>query len=77
MKVDKFELKKVMLNMYETIIHDLKEELKAKDSLANIDEDNTLDPEDFSKIEHANSERIKNLSSCYELTIKAKNGNNK
>lgn len=48
MKVDKLELKKVMLNMYETIIHDLKEELKVKDSLANLDEDNTLDPEDFS-----------------------------
>jgi hypothetical protein len=48
MKVDKLELKKTMLTMYETIIHDLKEELKTKESLANIDEDNTLDPEDYS-----------------------------
>jgi hypothetical protein len=48
MKIDKLQLQKAMLTMYETIIHDLREELKAKDSLANMDEDNTLDPEDFS-----------------------------
>jgi hypothetical protein len=48
MKVDKFELQKTMLTMYETIINDLKEELKVKETLANIDEDNTLDPEDYS-----------------------------
>ena len=48
MKVDKLELQKTMLTMYETIISDLKEELKVKETLANIDEDNTLDPEDYS-----------------------------
>jgi len=48
MKVDKFQLQKEMLSMYETIIHDLKAELNLKESLANIDEDNTLDPEDYS-----------------------------
>lgn len=48
MKVDKLQLQKTMLNMYETIINDLKEELKVKETLANIDEDNTLDPEDYS-----------------------------
>jgi hypothetical protein len=48
MKIDKLQLQKAMLTMYETIIHDLKEELKAKESLANMDEDNTLDPEDYS-----------------------------
>jgi hypothetical protein len=48
MKVDKFQLQKAMLSMYETIIHDLKAELNLKESLANIDEDNTLDPEDYS-----------------------------
>ena len=48
MKVDKFQLQKSMLSMYETIIHDLKAELNLKESLANIDEDNTLDPEDYS-----------------------------
>lgn len=48
MKVDKLQLQKAMLSMYETIIHDLREELKMKESLANLDEDNTLDPEDYS-----------------------------
>lgn len=48
MKIDKIQLQQAMLTMYETIIHELKEELKAKDTLANIDEDNTLDPEDYS-----------------------------
>jgi len=48
MKIDKKQLKAEMLAMYETIIHDLSEELKAKKSLADLDEDNTLDPEDFS-----------------------------
>jgi len=48
MKIDKLQLQKTMLNMYETIINDLKEELKVKETLANIDEDNTLDPEDYS-----------------------------
>lgn len=48
MKLNKLQLKNEMLSMYETIIHDLKEELKAKESLANIDEDNALDPEDYS-----------------------------
>ena len=48
MKVDKLQLQKTMLNMYETIINDLKDELKVKETLANIDEDNTLDPEDYS-----------------------------
>ena len=48
MKIDKSQLQKEMLTMYETIIHDLKEELKAKESLVNLDEDNTLDPEDYS-----------------------------
>jgi hypothetical protein len=48
MKVDKLQLQKTMLNMYETIINDLKEELKVKETLAHIDEDNTLDPEDYS-----------------------------
>lgn len=48
MIVDKTQLQKEMLTMYETIIHDLREELKTKESLVNLDEDNTLDPEDYS-----------------------------
>jgi hypothetical protein len=37
-----------MLAMYETIIYDLSEELRAKKTLTDLDEGNTLDPEDFS-----------------------------
>jgi hypothetical protein len=48
MKIDKIQLQNAMLTMYETIIHELKEELNSKDTLANIDEDNTIDPEDYS-----------------------------
>jgi hypothetical protein len=48
MIVDKTQLQKEMLTMYETIIHDLRAELKTKESLVNLDEDNTLDPEDYS-----------------------------
>lgn len=48
MTINKEQLKAEMLAMYETILHDLNEELKSKKSLANLDEDNTLDPEDFS-----------------------------
>jgi len=58
MKVDKLQLQKTMLTMYETIIHDLKEELRVKESLANIDEDNTLDPEDFSNQTVSNEMKV-------------------
>jgi hypothetical protein len=48
MKIDKNQLKAEMLAMYETIIYDLSEELRAKKTLTDLDEGNTLDPEDFS-----------------------------
>ena len=48
MKIDKNQLKAEMLAMYETIIYDLSEELRAKKTLTDLDEGHTLDPEDFS-----------------------------
>ena len=48
MKIDKKALKKVMISNYENIIAELKEELATKKGSSDLDENDTLDPEDYS-----------------------------
>ncbi len=48
MKIDKNALKKVMISNYEHIITELKEELATKKGSSDLDENDTLDPEDYS-----------------------------
>ena len=48
MKIDKNALKKVMISNYENIIAELKEELATKKGSSDLDENDTLDPEDYS-----------------------------
>jgi hypothetical protein len=48
MKIDKEELKRVMISNFELVIKELKDELASKATSADLDEDNTLDPEDYS-----------------------------
>lgn len=48
MKIDKNALKKVMISNYEHIIAELKEELATKKGSSDLDENDTLDPEDYS-----------------------------
>ena len=48
MKIDKNELKKVMISNYENIIAELKEELATKKGSSDLDENDALDPEDYS-----------------------------
>lgn len=48
MKIDKNALKKVMISNYENIIAELKEELAIKKGSSDLDENDTLDPEDYS-----------------------------
>ena len=48
MKIDKNALKKVMISNYENIITELKEELATKKGSSDLDENDTLDPEDYS-----------------------------
>ena len=48
MKIDKHALKKVMISNYENIIAELKEELATKKGSSDLDENDTLDPEDYS-----------------------------
>lgn len=48
MKIDKNALKKVMISNYEHIIKELKAELAIKKGSSDLDENDTLDPEDYS-----------------------------
>ena len=48
MKIDKNALKKVMISNYEHIIAELKVELATKKGSSDLDENDTLDPEDYS-----------------------------
>jgi hypothetical protein len=48
MKIDKNALKKVMISNCENIIAELKEELATKKGSSDLDENDTLDPEDYS-----------------------------
>ena len=48
MKIDKNALKKVMISNYENITAELKEELATKKGSSDLDENDTLDPEDYS-----------------------------
>jgi hypothetical protein len=48
MKIDKNELKKVMISNYENILAELREELATKKGSTDLDENDTLDPEDYS-----------------------------
>ncbi len=46
--MDKNELKKIMISNYENIITELREELATKKGSSDLDENDTLDPEDYS-----------------------------
>ena len=48
MTIDKNELKKIMIYNYENIITELREELATKKGSSDLDENDTLDPEDYS-----------------------------
>ena len=48
MTIDKNELKQVMVSNYENIIAELREELATKKGSSDLDENDTLDPEDYS-----------------------------
>ena len=48
MTIYKNELKKVMISNYENIIAELQEELATKKGSSDLDENETLDPEDYS-----------------------------
>ena len=48
MTIYKNELKKVMISNYEKIITELQEELATKKGSSDLDENETLDPEDYS-----------------------------
>ena len=48
MTIDKNALKKVMISNYENIITELREELATKKGSSDLDENDTLDPEDYS-----------------------------
>jgi hypothetical protein len=48
MTIDKNALKKVMISNYENIIAELREELATKKGSSDLDENDTLDPEDYS-----------------------------
>ena len=48
MTIDKNALKKVMISNYENILAELREDLATKKGSSDLDENDTLDPEDYS-----------------------------